>query len=282
SHYEQEEPITEEEKDDLIERAIETLADQAGVNQPIVEEDEKQMIGQIFQLDQTLVHEIMIPRIDITGIEKAKSFREIQSLVLEDGHSRYPVFEESIDRVIGLLYVKDLFNNMPGPGEEFIIANYLRVPFFVPESKVIGELLREFRTRKQHLALVVDEYGGLAGLVTLEDILEEIVGDIQDEHDSEENPIMEISPGCYLVDASTQISDVQERLQTEFDQLEHDTIGSLMYSLFEAVPSEGASSKWNDISFEIVKVEGQRIRSVRVRYERSPEGETGAEPSPGE
>jgi CBS domain containing-hemolysin-like protein len=172
------EPVTEEEKEEIIERAIETLADQAGISETLVEEDEKEMIGQIFRLDQTQVQEIMVPRISITGIEKRTSFADIQALVRADGHSRFPVFEDNIDRIVGILYVKDLFSNMPLPGQEFVIANYLRKPFFVPESKVIGDLLLEFRARQLHIAIVIDEYGGVAGLVTLEDILEEIVGEI--------------------------------------------------------------------------------------------------------
>ena len=259
-----EEHVSEEEKEEIIERAIETLADQAGIDERLVEEDEKQMIGQIFQLDQTVAREIMVPRIKITGIDRTMTFRQIQELVLEDGHSRFPVYEETIDRIVGILYVKDMFNNMPELGEEFNIRNYLRKPFFVPESKVINELLREFKARKQHIALVVDEYGGLSGLVTLEDILEEIVGDIQDEHDSEESELVRIATGEYLVDASVLIEDLQDTLDTDHDQGEYDTVGGLMYTLFGSVPKEGDRIKWFDLMFEIAKVEGQRIKQVRV------------------
>ncbi|MDX9857093.1 MAG: hemolysin family protein [candidate division Zixibacteria bacterium] len=258
-------PVSEEDKEDIIERAIETLADQAGIDERIVEDEEKEMIGQIFQLDQTVVREIMIPRIKVTGIERHMSFRDIQQLVVQDGHSRFPVYEESIDRVIGILYVKDLFNNMPGPGEEFVIARYLRKPFFVPESKVIGELLREFKARKQHIALVVDEYGGLAGLVTLEDILEEIVGDIQDEHDPDETQLLVRTDDGYLVDASMLVSDLQEVLDTEYEQGDYDTVGGLMYHLFGEVPRQGQRIRWHDLTFEIVSVDAHRIRQVRIR-----------------
>lgn len=264
----EDDPISEEEKDDIIERAIETLADQAGIDQRIVEEDEKQMIGQIFQLDQTVVREIMVPRIKITGIEKSMSFQAIQALVAEDGHSRFPVYEESIDRVIGMLYVKDLFNKMPVPGEEFLIQKYLREPYIVPELKVIGDLLREFKTTHQHIALVVDEYGGLAGLVTLEDIIEEIVGDIQDEHDMEESDVQQQADGSYLVDASVQVYDLLNELDLEHEHEEYDTVGGLMYGLYGSVPPEGTRVKWHELQFEITKVEGQRILQVRVRSRR--------------
>jgi magnesium and cobalt transporter len=261
-------PITEEEKEDIIERAIETLADQAGIDERIVEDDEKQMIGQIFQLDQTVVREIMVPRIKITGIEKSMLFSEIQKLVAEDGHSRFPVYEESIDRVIGILYVKDLFNKMPAPGEKFQIHNYLREPYIVPELKVIGDLLREFKTSHQHIALVVDEYGGLAGLVTLEDIIEEIVGDIQDEHDMEELDFFREEDGAYLVDASVQVYDLLNELDLEYEHEDFDTVGGLMYGLYGSVPPEGARVKWHDLMFEITRVERQRILQVRVRPRR--------------
>jgi CBS domain containing-hemolysin-like protein len=260
----QDERVTEEEKEDLVERAIETLADQAGISETLVEADEKEMIGQIFLLDQTQVREIMAPRIDIAGIEKSTSFSDIQKLVRADGHSRFPVYEGSIDKIIGILYVKDLFNNMPAPGEEFVITNYLRRPFFVPQSKVIGQLLREFRSRQLHIAIVVDEYGGVAGLVTLEDILEEIVGEIQDEHDSEEADLRRTPDGGLMVDASLRLEKLQDHLETDYDHEEFDTVGGLIYDLVGAVPKEGHRVKWHDIEFEVRKVDGQRIRSVKV------------------
>ncbi len=261
----QEDRVTEEEKEEIVERAIETLAEQAGIGEAIVEPQEKEMIGHIFLLDQTVVREIMSPRIDITGIEKSTSFRSIQELVRTDGHSRYPVYEESIDKINGVLYVKDLFSSMPEPGEEFVIANYLRKPFFVPESKVIGDLLREFRSRKLHIAIVVDEYGGVAGLVTLEDILEEIVGEIQDEHDSEEDEFRRLTDGRYLVDAALRMEKLQDYLQSEYDHGENDTVGGLIYDLVGSVPDEGQCVRWHDFEFEVVHVDGQRILSVKVR-----------------
>ena len=259
-----EERVTEEEKEEIIERAIETLAEQAGIGEALVEQNEKKMIGQIFQLDQTQVREIMVPRIDIKAIEKLTSFADIQALVRADGHSRYPVYEESIDRVIGMLYAKDLFSNMPAVGEEFVITNYLRKPFFVPEGKIIGELMREFLAGKLHIAVVVDEYGGVAGLVTLEDILEEIVGEIQDEHDSETADIRSLSDGRYLVDAGLRVEKLQEFLDTDYKQGEYDTVGGLIYDLVGSVPEEGEKIKWHGVEFEVAAVDGQRIMSVKL------------------
>ena len=255
---------TEDEKEGIVERAIETLADDAGIGETLVEEDEKKMIGGIFLLDQTIVREIMVPRIDITGIEKSMSFREVRELIRADGHSRFPVYEGTIDHIIGILYVKDLFANMPAPGEEFVMGTYVRKPFFVPESKVIGELLREFKMKKLHIAIVVDEYGGVSGLVTLEDVLEEIVGEIQDEHDLEEADFQTLGNGQYLVDAGLLMEDLQDHLGTDYEQGIYDTVGGLIYDLVGSVPREGAAISWYDLEFTVVAVDGQRIKQVRV------------------
>jgi magnesium and cobalt transporter len=258
-------PVTEEEKEEIVERAIETLAEEAGIGEAIVEEDEKEMIGQIFQLDQTVAREIMVPRIDITAIEKSMSFKDIRAVILKDGHSRYPVHDGTIDKIIGLIYVKDLFNRMPEPGEEFVLTKYLRKPYFVPESKVIGELLTEFKAKHLHIAIVVDEYGGVAGLVTLEDIIEEIFGEIQDEHDLEEAEFSELPDGRYRVSASMMMEKLQDLFDTDFEQEDYNTVGGLIYDLVGSVPAEGLKIKWHEFEFEVEKVEGQRILYVKVR-----------------
>lgn len=261
--------VTEEEKEEIVERAIETLADEAGIGESIVEENEKEMIGQIFQLDQTVVKEIMIPRIDITAIGQSMSFRDIRTLVEKDGHSRYPVYGETIDTIIGLLFVKDLFNKMPEPGEVFDIQKYLREPYFVPENMVISRLLTEFKSRRLHIAIVADEYGGVAGLVTLEDIIEEIFGEIQDEYDWEEEKITKLPDGRYLFDAGMMVEKMQDFFDTEFSQGEFDTVGGMIYDLVGSVPGEGQTIKWNDYEFEIAKVDGQRILRVKVQQNQS-------------
>ncbi|MEA2031719.1 MAG: hemolysin family protein [candidate division Zixibacteria bacterium] len=256
--------ITEEEKEEIVGRAIETLADQAGINETIVEDNEKEMIGQIFLLDQTIAREIMVPRIQITAIDKTMSFGDIRRLVLKDGHSRYPVYDEAIDKIIGLIYVKDLFNKLPNPGEKFIITDYLREPYFVPETKVISVLLREFKEKRLHIAMVVDEYGGVAGLVTLEDIIEEIFGEIQDEHDKEQAEFLALPDGRYQVDAGLLVEDLQEYLETDYEQGDYDTVGGLIYDLVGSVPHEGQIIKWYGLEFKIEKVAGQRIVMVTV------------------
>lgn len=256
--------LYEEQKEEIIERAIETLADQAGIGDSLVQEEEKKMIGQIFQLDQTVVREIMTPRIDIVGIDKNLSFRDTRALVQEDGHSRFPVFDGTIDRVIGILYVKDMFAKMPEPGERFDMVNYLRRAYFVPESMVIGELLREFKIRKLHMAIVVDEFGGVSGLVTLEDVLEEIVGEIQDEHDAEEADFLPLPDGWYLVDGAYLLEELQDQLGTDYEPGNYDTVSGLIFDLVGSVPRQGARVTWNDLEMVVEKVDGQRIKKIRV------------------
>lgn len=260
------EHVTEEDKEDILERAIETVAERAGIGQSIVDDEEKEMINQIFLLDQTVVREIMVPRVNMVGIDKKMTFTEIRELVTRDGHSRYPVYDDTIDKIIGLIYVKDLFNKMPEAGEKFNINKYLRKPYLVPETKVIGDLLREFKNKRQHIAVVIDEYGGIAGLVTLEDIIEEIFGEIQDEHDRESDEIVQLAQGLWLVDANMMVEKLQDTLDTEFDQEDYDSIGGLIYDLVGSVPEEGRKIKWNSFEFTVEEVEGQRIKTVKVKY----------------
>ena len=260
------EQVSEEEKEDIVERAIETVAEHAGIGETIVDKEEKEMINQIFLLDQTIAKEIMIPRMDIISFESQMTFKDIKAIIKKDGHSRYPVYEKTIDKILGLVYVKDLFNDPPEVGERFDLSKYIRKPFIVPETKIIGELLKEFKYKRQHIAIVVDEFGGVSGLVTLEDIIEEIFGEIQDEHDSEEDDIVRLKHGQYKVNATLLIETLQDFLETEHNQENYDTVGGLIYDLVGCVPDEGQKVKWNDIEFEILKVEGQRILTVKVKY----------------
>lgn len=256
--------IPEEQKEDIIERAIETLAEQAGVSEPIVEEDEKEMIGQIFQLDVTEVREVMVPRIDIKGIEKQCTIEDIKNLTKELGYSRYPVYEGSLDNIMGILYVKDLFTGFASEQDAFDVARYTREPYFVPEKKIIGDLLAEFKTNKVHIAIVVDEYGGTSGLVTLEDILEEIVGEIQDEHDFEQTPLLRLSDNSLRVDAGVSVEKLVEELNLDYETGEFETVGGLIYDLVGSVPAVDIVLRWKDVLFKVERVEGQRIISVRA------------------
>jgi CBS domain containing-hemolysin-like protein len=266
--------ISEEHKEEIIERAIETLVVQAGVNEPIVEEREKEMIGQILQLDETEAREVMVPRINIVGLPKNASLEDIRKLTAEHGYSRYPVFEDNLDNIVGILYVKDLFTKIPLPIDEtaFDIKKYIRDAYFIPESKKINVLLSEFKTNKIHIAIVIDEYGGTAGLITMENILEEIVGDIQDEHDHEKSETVKMADDTILVDAGISVDEMARELGLEYETEEFETVGGLIYDLVGSVPAVGAKLKWKDILLEVMAVEGQRIISVKAKV--SPERKT--------
>lgn len=264
--------ITDEDKEDIIERAIESLAVQSGVNEPLVEEDEKEMIGQIMQLDVTEVREVMIPRIDIIGLRKNSSLRDIRKLTEEYGYSRYPIYGENLDNIVGVLYVKDLFTNIPLPIDEpaFDITKYMKPPYFIPETKKISDLLSEFKTNRVHIAIVIDEYGGTSGLVTMEDILEEIVGDIKDEHDYEEEEMVKMPDNSILVDAGISVEELIEELGLDYEISEFETVGGLVYDLVGSVPSTGARLRWKEIMLEVDKVDGQRIIAVKAWVEKKP------------
>ncbi len=263
--------ITEEQKEDIVERAIESLADQAGAGEPIVEEDEKEMIGQIFQLDVTEVREVMVPRMDIVGIPKTATYEDIRSKAREVGYSRYPVYDETPDKVIGVLYIKDIFHDPRSQSGSFDVTHFMRKPYFVPESKIISDLLADFKANKIHIAIAIDEYGGTAGLVTLEDILEEIVGEIQDEYDSEPLPIMKLSDNSIQVDAAVSVEKLLEEFNLDYNNNEFETISGLIYDLVGSVPSAGTKIKWKDIIFEIVDIDGQRINTVKAWVKKSAE-----------
>jgi CBS domain containing-hemolysin-like protein len=263
--------IPEEQKEDIVERAIETLAEQAGITEPIVEDDEKEMIGQIFQLDVTEVREVMVPRVDIVGLEKDATLSDIREITRESGYSRYPVYEDGPDKIIGVLYIKDLFTAMANERADLELEKFIREPIFVHEKKKISDLLAEFRASKVHIAIVVDEYGGTAGLITMEDIIEEIVGEIQDEHDREEDPILHLPDNSLQVDASLAMEELLEELNLDYELEDFETVGGLIYDLVGSVPAIGTTIKWKDIIFEIEKVEGQRIISVKVWIKKGTE-----------
>ncbi len=265
SHRGKVEEVSEEQKDDIVERAIETLAESAGINTPIIEEDEKEMIHQIFQLDVTEVEEIMVPRFRVTGIETDYSFEKIQEMVGELGYSRYPVFEESIDNIKGVLYVKDLLLLSDSQRKQFKLIDHIREPLIVGEHKKIDKLLAEFRKTKTHMAIVIDEFGGTSGLVTLEDILEEIVGEIEDEHDPEQaKDIQQLTNGALEVDGTYPLEELAEQLDIELEQDDFETVGGMIYDKVGSVPNEGTAITWEQCKIKVLEVDGQRIVRVLV------------------
>jgi CBS domain containing-hemolysin-like protein len=257
--------ISEDEKDDIVERAIESLAESAGIPSPIIEEDEKEMIHQIFQLDVTEAEEIMIPRVNLTGIENTAGLDRVREMVEKFGYSRYPVFEGTIDNIIGIINVKDLLLISDAERDNFKLNNHMREPLRIGEHKKIDQLLADFKKTKTHLAIVMDEFGGTAGVVTLEDILEEIVGEIEDEHDPvQHRDIIRLDNGYLEVTGACPLEDLAEALEIEIRQDEFETVGGMIYDMVGSVPNEGASLSWENCRLKVLEVEGQRINKVLV------------------
>ena len=250
-----------------------TVALQAEDDQGLLEEEEREMIHSIFELGETQVKEVMIPRIDMTCVDSKHSPQQALDVIVKSGHSRIPVFKEKIDHIVGLLYAKDLLKPLNEGQSDFRILDLVREVFFIPETKMVSELLKEFQARRMHLAVVVDEYGGTAGLVTLEDILEEIVGEIRDEYDVEEDLIKVLDERTAEVLAKINLHDLNEDLGLELPDEEFDTLGGFVYHLAGEVPEKGTRWSHENIDFTVLDVRGQRIAKVKVEKTDRPEPE---------
>jgi len=245
-----------------IERELDDLMPD-GEDFSSLETDEKEMIRHVMEFRSTTVREIMIPRIDMACIPADATPQEAVKLINEAGHTRVPIFQDRIDNIVGVLYAKDLLQALSS-GDVGDLTKIARPPLFVPESKLTNNLLRELRRTRVHMAIVVDEYGGTAGLVTLEDLIEEIVGEIQDEYDFEEVPIRKLSPNVYLVEAKHPIDEVNEQLGIELPEDDSETLGGLIYGLAGAIPNAGDRFEFENIIFVVESVSGQRLKTVKV------------------
>ena len=247
----------------VSEEEILALADQA-VSADILEEGERELIEQVIEFGDTICREVMVPRPDMLAMSDALSVAEVLDEALAAGRSRVPVFGDGIDDVTGVAYVKDLVRASRSGRDGVPVSRFARRPFFVPETKHISELMSEMKIRKAHMAVVIDEYGGTAGLVTLEDLIEELVGEISDEYDYED-PMVERLPGGVLrVQARMSIDEVSSLVGAEFPDGDWDTIGGLMFHLLGHVPYEGESATEGEFRLRAEKVKGRRIGMVRI------------------
>ena len=228
-----------------------------------LEAEQKAMIRGVFELSDTTVKEIMVPRIDTVFLQADASKEELLTCISKSGHSRFPVYRETIDHVIGILYVKDVLTSLLKQ-EEFDIQKLLRKPFFVPESKRIDALLKELRRRRVHIAVVVDEYGGVSGIVCMEDILEEIIGDIQDEFDHETEDILPLGGGSYLCDARTNLEELAEAIGIKFPIEDYDTLGGFVFNLFGKIPVKYEKIVYEGHDFIIQDMDGHKIHTVKI------------------
>jgi CBS domain containing-hemolysin-like protein len=220
------------------------------------------MIQGIGELDEMTVREVMVPRIDVSFVDCNITLEDFYTLIADEGYSRYPVYENNNDNVIGVLYSKDLLRK--GIEDNFNVKNIMREPFFVPDSKHLDDLLREFKLKKVHLAVAVDEYGGVSGIVCLEDILEVIVGEIQDEFDEEEDEIKKLDEKRYLVDARTNIEDLNSELNLNLVDDDFETVGGLVLEIFGRIPKKGESVEIDNNIFTVEQIEGHKIVNISI------------------
>ena len=237
----------------------------------IIEEEEKEMISSVFEFGDTIAREVMVPRPDIVGMPINTSFDKLLEIVAEDGHSRFPVYDGSIDKIVGILYVKDVIVKLKQINDEnYDLFKLLRKPFFVPETKNLNDLLRDFQMKNQHLAIVVDEYGGVSGLVSIEDLLEEIVGEIVDEYDQgEQESITKIDEFTYNVDARQSMPDLEGKLDCKFDYEDAETVGGFVMEKLGRIPIQGESFEVPQGIFTIIETKGNRILKVKITLNNS-------------
>lgn len=227
-------------------------------------EKEQELMDSIIDYSDKIVREVMVPRIDMVCIEMRADFSSVVNQVLQAGHSRIPVYDERIDSIEGVLYAKDLLAYLSRDEEGFVLRKILRTAYFVPEYKRIDELLREFQANRIHVAIVVDEYGGTAGLVTLEDIVEEVFGEILDEYDEESLLIKTLGKGSFLLDARLPIDELNELLDTSFEDVDYESLGGMVYQVMGKIPRQGESITIGEFRFCVEKIKAQRILFVRI------------------
>jgi magnesium and cobalt transporter len=230
-----------------------------------INKSKRDMIKGILELSEHNAREIMIPRVDTVAVQKNISLKELIKIVYDAGHSRIPVFEDTIDNIAGILYVKDLLNFIIEKPKKFVLKKLLHKPLFIPETMPLDELLFEFKKKRQHLAIVVDEYGGVAGMVTMEDILEEIVGEINDEFDEKELPeIVKISKNNYEIDSRMSIDNLNNELNIALPSEEFDTVSGLIFDLFGRIPKKDEVIEYNDMTFKVIDIKGTRLNRIRL------------------
>jgi putative hemolysin len=258
----------------VTEEEIKTLVD-AGEEKGEIELDEKEMIYSVFEFGDKIAREVMIPRVDVLALSVSTPPAEAADAIIASGHSRVPVYEDGIDNIVGLLYAKDVLRVLrQGDAAGGSLRSLLRPAYFVPEAKKIDDLLRELQVKRLQVAVVVDEYGGVAGLITVEDILEELVGELQDEYDEGEEPVLQqTGPDEYVFAGRASLDDVAEALGVQLDPESGDTLGGFVYGHLGKVPAAGEKLSANGLDMEVLSVNRRRIEKVRVRRVAGPREE---------
>jgi magnesium and cobalt transporter len=230
----------------------------------ILNESEGDMLQSIFDFGDTIVREVMVPRTDMVCCPADATLSGFLELIIRSGHSRVPLFEGSTDKIVGVVYAKDLLRNWGANDETLTLIEVMRTPYFIPETKRIDDLLKDFRTRRVHMAIAVDEYGGTSGLITIEDLLEEIVGDIQDEYDLEIPWMQPQDDGTLLVDARANVEELEEYYDIEIPREKFDTVGGYLFHLLGNVPQKGEKVSDNGLVLMVEDSDERKIEKVRV------------------
>ncbi|TET52776.1 MAG: HlyC/CorC family transporter [Actinobacteria bacterium] len=235
-----------------------------GEEEGVIQEQEREMIDSIFEFGDTIVKEVMVPRMDMMAVSNKDTVSKILKLILHEGFSRIPIFEKTIDNVIGIVYARDLLVRYGKGEKEVSLKKLIRPAYYVPETMKVIDLLKELQRRKIHMAIVVDEYGGTAGLVTIEDLLEEIVGEIFDEYDFEEVLIERIDDKNVRVEAKVDLDEINEILEIDLPEAEYESIGGFVVDLFGKIPSPGDKIDYNNLTFTVEKVIKHRVYKILI------------------
>jgi CBS domain containing-hemolysin-like protein len=247
---------TEQEINDFIE---------ASEEEGLVNEEESEMLRSIFCLGTTIVREVMVTRTEMACVTVDATVRELLDTIIDCGHSRIPVYEDSIDNIIGLLYAKDLLKQWGTAEESLSVRSIMRPPYFIPESKNLEQLLQEFKRKRVHLAIVIDEYGGTSGLITIEDLLEQIVGDIQDEYDSEESLLTVNTDGSVFADGRLPVEELEEHFEIQIEHDKFDSVGGLVFHLTGKIPAIGDTIEGCGLHLKIMDADVRRVKKVSIR-----------------
>ncbi len=248
-------------KDELVDLA--NISKEKGA----IEEGEHSLISAIVMFSGLTVYEVMTPRVDIVAVSTEEEYEEIIKIITNSGHSRIPVYNNNLDEIIGIVFAKDLLTyiNAQNPVDTFHLVNLIKKPLFVPETKLINELLREFQEKKVHLAIVVDEYGGTSGLITLEDIIEEVLGDIWDEFDKAENNIVKLDNNSFIALGKTKLDDLNEQLNSKIEIADdYDTLGGFIFNKAGNIPKEGFYFEDGNFKFTVKEVQKKRVKKVII------------------
>lgn len=265
-------------KKEVTQEELETIID-SGQETGLIDEEENEMIHRIFEMKDIVVREVMVPRTDIEGLEINSSVEDVAKLVVKVGHSRIPVYEENIDKIVGIVYAKDLLKYWISKSKNGKIRDVMRKPLFVPETKNIDDLFKELKNQRIHIAIVVDEYGGTSGLVTIEDLIEEIVGDIQDEYDIEEDEFILVNEGEYIADARIDIDELSDKLGVTISKEDYDTLGGFLVHMSNRIPDVDDVIIYENISFTIIEADERRVAKVGIKMKPPEEKETSAQNS---